>query len=166
MTKTEPHFTAWLADGPISKGEHLSLPIPQYEITKARPDDLTLLPAIELAAARLLVGHAPGSVLAQTTSAGDFERSQRDGHLLVARANDIPVGFAHVKVLAPGILHLDEIDVHPEHGRRGVGMRLVKSVCALAEIEGFRSVTLTTFRNVRWNMPFYTKAGFEVVPHV
>ena len=29
---------------------------------------------------------------------------------------------------------------------------------------GYASVTLTTFRDVSWNMPFYAKLGFSVVP--
>jgi len=31
-------------------------------------------------------------------------------------------------------------------------------------MHGFESVTLTTFRDVPWNMPFYERLGFEVVP--
>jgi hypothetical protein len=40
---------------------------PGYSITKARPFDLPFLAAIELATARLLVGHAPESVLNTAT---------------------------------------------------------------------------------------------------
>jgi GNAT superfamily N-acetyltransferase len=53
------------------------------------------------------------------------------------------VGFAHVKVLEPRAAHLEEIDVHPEHGRRGLGTQLVMAVCEWAATEGYRSVTLT-----------------------
>ena len=136
-----------------------------YEITAARPKDLPLLANIELAAARLLVGHAPESVLTETTSQEEFERSQRDGQLWVALLNDSPVGFARVRVLEPTVVHLDEIDVHPDHGRRGLGARLVMAVCASAAASGYQSLTLVTFRDVQWNMPFYAKLGFEVIPH-
>ena len=27
-----------------------------------------------------------------------------------------------------------------------------------------RSITLTTFRDVAWNMPFYSRLGFEEIP--
>jgi GNAT superfamily N-acetyltransferase len=138
--------------------------MPVYEITAARPSDLPLLPAIELAAAGLLAGHAPESVLAETTSQEDLRDAQRRGHLWVALADGVPVGFAHVEVLEPAAAHLEEIDVHPDHGRRGLGARLVMAVCAWAASEGYRSVTLTTFRDVPWNMPFYARLGFEVIP--
>ncbi|MGH9222075.1 MAG: GNAT family N-acetyltransferase, partial [Vicinamibacterales bacterium] len=90
------------------------------------------MPAIELAAATSLAGHAPASVLAETTSQAELEDAQQCGYLWVARADEVPVGFAHVKVLEPGIAHLEEIDVHPEHGRRGIGRRLVITVCRWA----------------------------------
>ena len=135
-----------------------------YRIAAAQPSDLPLLPAIELAAATLLAGHAPASVLAETTSQADLENAQQRGHLWVALADGVPVGFAHIEVLAPDIAHLEEVDVHPEHGRRGLGRRLVLAVCQWAATSGYSWVTLTTFRDVPWNMPFYTRLGFEEIP--
>jgi len=63
-----------------------------YVITVARPDDLPLPPPIELAAAKLLAGHAPESVLVETTSQDDLKRAPGVGLLWVALANNIPVG--------------------------------------------------------------------------
>lgn len=134
-----------------------------YRISAARPGDLALLPAIELAAATLLAGHAPASVLAETTSLANLQEAQRRGHLWVALADDVPVGFAHVELLEPGAAHLEEIDVHPRHGRRGLGRQLVLTVCEWADVQGYSSVTLTTFREVPWNMPFYARLGFEEI---
>lgn len=135
-----------------------------YRIAAARPTDLTSLPAVELAAARLLAGHAPSSVLVETTSPEALTRAQRDGHLWVVLADDAPVGFAHVEAIEPEAVHLEEIDVHPEHGRRGLGTTLVLHVCRWAVLNGFESITLTTFRDVPWNMPFYARLGFDVIP--
>lgn len=137
---------------------------PMYSIATSRPSDIPLLPAIELAAATLLVGHAPASVLAETTSQAELEDAQRRGQLWVALADGVPVGFAHVEVLEPGIAHLEELDVHPQHGRRGLGTRLVFAVCQWAATNGYSWVTLTTFRDVPWNMPFYARLGFEEIP--
>ena len=137
---------------------------PVYTITPARPQDLAGLRAIELAAARLLVGHAPESVLNETTSDEVLKTAQRHGHLWVALADDVPVGFAHIEVIEPAVAHLNEIDVHPQHGRRGLGTKLVRAICAWAIAAGYDSVTLTTFQDVPWNMPFYARLGFEVIP--
>src|SRR5262245_12532382 len=135
-----------------------------YIITMARERDVGLLAAIELAAAMLLIGHAPASVLTETTSQDVLEKARRDGHLWVALVDDAPVGFAHVEVLEPHTVHLEEIDVSPEHGRRGLGTKLVMRVCEWSAKAGYRSVSLTTFRDVPWNMPFYVRLGFNVVP--
>jgi GNAT superfamily N-acetyltransferase len=134
-----------------------------YTIASARTADLPLLADIELAAARLLVGFAPESILTEATPLVDFERAQADGHLWVARTGNRPVGFAHVKLLENDSAHLDELDVHPDHGRRGLGRRLVGTVCDWAASTGLRTVTLSTFREPPWNMSFYASIGFDVV---
>ena len=132
-----------------------------YEITLARPGDLSRIAPIELAAARLLEGYAPEAVLEEVTPDEDLRAAQRDGRLWVALSGHMPVGFAHVEILEPNAAHLEEIDVHPEHGRQGLGARLVRTVCQWAEARGIVAVPLATFRDVPWNMPFYARLGFE-----
>jgi GNAT superfamily N-acetyltransferase len=73
-------------------------------------------------------------------------------------------GGAHVEILGSRTAHLEEIDVHPDHGRRGLGTRFVAAVCGRAAMSGYREVTLTTFRAVPWNMPLYSRLGFREVP--
>jgi GNAT superfamily N-acetyltransferase len=102
--------------------------------------------------------------LSETTSLDVLKQAQREGHLWVALTDDRPVGFAHVELIERDAAHLEEIDVHPDHSRRGVGRSLVLQVCQWAARHGYESVTLTTFRDVPWNMPFYSRLGFRVVP--
>ena len=135
-----------------------------YQIARARLEDLAQLPAIELAAAQLLRGHAPESVLNEVTDCDTFADAARQGRLWVALAGDAPVGFALVKMLADDLPHLDEVDVEPSHGRRGVGTALVRAVCEWATASGFSILTLTTFRAVPWNLAFYARLGFVEIP--
>ena len=72
------------------------------------------------------------------------------------------IGFA-VAWLVDGEGHLDELAVAPQHGRRGVGRALVDEVIAWTAAQGLTSITLTTFRDVPWNGPYYEKLGFRVV---
>ena len=137
---------------------------PLYRIASARSRDLHLIGDIELAAAKLLRGHAPDTVLNEITGEKVLRDAQRQGRLWVALAGDAPVGFARVEVLEPNAVHLEEIDVLPEHGRRGLGRRLVAQVCGWTEERGYPAVTLTTFRDIPWNMPFYARLGFEEIP--
>jgi GNAT superfamily N-acetyltransferase len=121
-----------------------------YAIVLAEARHLDGLNAIELAAAAQLAGHAPPPVLEGVTPRGVLDAAT--------------VGFAHVEPLAADAPHLEEIDVHPSHGRRGLGTRLVQAVCDWAAAAGHRAITLTTFRHVPWNMPWYRRLGFAELP--
>ncbi len=82
----------------------------------------------------------------------------------MALADDEPVGFAIVEMLDDGLPHLDEIDVHPDSWPARPGHRPGARGVRLDRGARFPEITLTTFRAVRWNMPFYARMGFELVP--
>lgn len=157
-----------LNQNPRKSGDHqtdvMDFTISGYSICSARAEHISALPAIELAAAQLLRGYAPESVLAETTDERTFADAARDGRLWVASRGDAPVGFALVKMLADDLPHLEEIDVHPSHGRRGLGTALVRAVCDWATVSGYVMLTLTTFRAVPWNLPFYARLEFVEIP--
>ena len=140
--------------------------IPGYCICLARPEHIPQLSAIELAAAQLLKGYAPDSVLAGTINASVLADAVKERRLWVAVVGTKPVGFALVKMLADDLPHLEEIDVHPIHGRRGLGTALVRAVCEWATDSGYPVLTLTTFRDVPWNYPFYASLGFKEISGV
>jgi GNAT superfamily N-acetyltransferase len=135
-----------------------------YSIVRAHHRHLRALPAIELDAAQMLRGHAPESVLRETTDMRTLSDAADHGRLWVALAGERPVGFALVKMLADDLPHLDELDVEPSHGRRGVGTALVRAVCDWATVDGYAMLTLSTFRAVAWNLPFYARLGFVEIP--
>jgi GNAT superfamily N-acetyltransferase len=133
-----------------------------YTIEPARADDIAALPAIEVEASTLFSGsEVESAVLADSTTIEDFAAAQSAGLLWVARHSDgETVGFAFLE-LVDGQPHLDEIDVLPSHGRRGVGRALVETVCAWAQQAGHSCVTLTTYLDIPWNAPFYRRLGFR-----
>ncbi|WP_427196552.1 GNAT family N-acetyltransferase [Morganella morganii] len=59
-------------------------------------------------------------------------------------------------------LHIDELSVSAAHQRQGLGRQLIERVQNVAIARGCASVTLTTFRDVAWNRPYYEHLGFEV----
>lgn len=75
-------------------------------------------------------------------------------------ASGQPVGFI-IASLRDDAVYIEELDVLPAHGRRGLGSRLLDHVCRWAEERGHPAVTLSTFRDVPWNGPFYRKHGFR-----
>lgn len=57
-------------------------------------------------------------------------------------------------------LHIWQVAVHREHQGRGVGRELMEVAQRLATDSGTNALTLTTFRQVPWNEPFYQRLGF------
>jgi len=135
-----------------------------YEITAARDDEVAQLPEIERRASALFLAFPFTAGLPEVVlSAATFERAQETGLLWVARAPaKEPVGFALAEDDGDA-LHLEELDVLPEHGRQGLGERLVRAVIRRAQATA-RPVTLCTFRDIPWNAPFYERLGFRALP--
>ncbi|MEU9114066.1 GNAT family N-acetyltransferase [Streptomyces sp. NPDC048483] len=57
-------------------------------------------------------------------------------------------------------VHIEQVSVHPDHARRGVGRALIDR--AEDDWRG-TAVTLTTFAEVPWNAPYYERLGFRVL---
>lgn len=134
-----------------------------YRITRADADDIEALAAI----------HRASDVLFEGLDLFDVDAAENDipsdilreaiqcRHLFVARdADGDPVGFALTSERG-GSLYLDQVSVHPDHGRKGIGAALVRRVVGEAKDRRLRSVTLSTFRDPPWNRPFYRKLGFR-----
>ncbi|MFC4560808.1 GNAT family N-acetyltransferase [Nocardiopsis mangrovi] len=73
------------------------------------------------------------------------------------------VGLAAL-VQLDGVAHLEQLAVHPAHGRRGIGAALLEAACGLARSQGSAAMTLTTFRDLAWNGPWYAARGFSPLP--
>jgi ribosomal protein S18 acetylase RimI-like enzyme len=75
---------------------------------------------------------------------------------------DEPVGF-----LAAGVMdqefYISEISVARSYQRQGVGRALMVAAIASARADGYRRVTLTTYRDLPWNGPFYDQLGFAEI---
>jgi len=136
-----------------------------YRVIPARPEDVRPIQSIERAAARLFPPEdLPPAARGDCTPCELLEAARRAGLLWVAVAGEgAPVGFAHARDLGDD-LHLQELDVHPDHGRRGLGTALLGTVLAEAERRGYAGVSLTTFAHLPWNAPFYARHGFRPVP--
>ncbi len=58
-------------------------------------------------------------------------------------------------------LHIDELDVVRHHQGRGLGRRLLQTAADDAREKGLTQLSLTTFRDIPWNAPFYASFGFR-----
>jgi GNAT superfamily N-acetyltransferase len=114
---------------------------------------MALLPGLEAAADTMFdplgIGPLPGAGTVEELAAA----------LVVLVADDPPVGFCRIDEVA-GDAHLEQISVHPDHARRGVGRALLRAACHWAAVSGYSDITLATYRDVPWNGPFYASEGF------
>jgi len=135
-----------------------------YTIRLAQVEELPALREIERAAGKLFAEISLGNVANASPLPLDFLQAQQSAGLVwvLTDADDQPVGFAAASEL-DGELYLEEIDVHPAHGRRGLGRWLIETLCAWAEEQGYPAFTLSTFRDVPWNAPFYSRLGFRII---
>lgn len=104
--------------------------------------------------------------LMEEVGIGPFPEDGEGNRLAAAAAafatGDPAVGFVSIRLVDDGG-HVDQLSVLPDHGRRGLGRALLDQAIGWARDEGLPVVTLTTFRDVPWNAPFYRRVGFEVV---
>ena len=127
----------------------------------ATTNDVPHLADVELAAAVLFpAGRIPDPD--QVTAESELAEACAEGLLFVADRDGVPVGFATCSVEG-AYLHLDELAVHPDHGRRGLGRRLVAAVIDAAAQRRLDGVSLTTFADLPWNGPFYAGMGFRTL---
>jgi GNAT superfamily N-acetyltransferase len=133
-------------------------------IRSARLEDTPKLAEIERSAATVfrkanLAWVAEGETLPLASLAAFC----RDGSLWVAVTNDDePVGFLAAHELDEAF-YIAEVSVTISHQRQGIGTQLISTTMEYARAGGFRLVTLTTYRDLAWNGPFYTKLGFSEV---
>ncbi len=133
-------------------------------VRPTRPGDVTALPAIERAAGERfrdypeLAWLAEGEVISAEQHLDYAER----GLSWLALANEQPVGFILAE-LHVSSLFIVELSVHLDWQGKGIGRRLIACVADQARKRGVASLTLTTFRDVPWNAPFYARLGFEMI---
>lgn len=136
-----------------------------YRVRLARPDELAALPAIEEAAGGLFRQTAYPWIAdpAECMSLDHLAACQDSWNLWVAAgADDRPVGFAAFAQY-PDQSWLGELSVHPEHAGRRLGAALIEAGARFYGGRGSPRMTLTTFRDVPWNAPYYARLGFSIV---
>ncbi|MBT2443680.1 GNAT family N-acetyltransferase [Streptomyces sp. ISL-36] len=133
-------------------------------IRAAAPADLPLLQDIERAAGE------PFRTLGMTVIADDeplpldvLDAYRLDGRAWVAADGaDHPVAYLLTDTV-DGAAHIEQVSVHPAAARRGIGRSLIEHLASGAAERGLTAVTLTTFTEVPWNAPYYTRLGFRAL---
>lgn len=128
----------------------------------ATPNDVPRLPAVERSAGELFRA-LPG--LQALADSEPISESCHDAWVaqgtewVMTDAKGVPVGFLAAEVF-DDVLHVWEMSVHRQWQHRGMGRALMDAAVAYARDAGLHALTLTTFRDVPWNAPFYARMGF------
>jgi GNAT superfamily N-acetyltransferase len=139
----------------------------RYVLRAASEKDAAACPAIELAAsarfAEVGLSVAVGTSLDDVIPLEIARRLAREGSLFVAADGDEIVAFLAAWPL-DGMAYIAEVDVLPRHAGHGLGARLIALAEEWARAQGLRGLTLSTFRDVPWNAPYYARLGFAEWP--
>lgn len=80
----------------------------------------------------------------------------------VATLDDRCIGFVTTAIYDDA-LHILELAVADGHQGHGIGRRLMDRARQYAADNGFRALTLTTFRDLAFNEGFYHKLGYQTL---
>ena len=125
-------------------------------------DELPLLQDIERAAGQCFRDVGMAEIAEdEPLPLDELARYHRAGLAWVAVDDaDTPVAYL-IADRVEGNLHVEQVSVHPDSARRGVGRSLLDQLAAHAASEGAPALTLTTFTEVPWNAPYYARCGFH-----
>ncbi len=94
--------------------------------------------------------------------AGEHAGAQNRGLALVCERDGGALGFL-LAIPLDNRAHLLEIAILQSHQRLGAGRTLIEAFHHWGKTAGFTEATLTTFRNIPWNAPFYARLGYIVI---
>lgn len=137
-----------------------------YRLRPAQPHEIGTLRAIEQAAAQRfrrtgfawVADAAPGST-------ETFAASIAAGQLFVIEPltgsdRGQPVAFCAFDAI-DGNAYIEEVDVLPDHAGHRLAARLIDRAGDWARSQNLPRLTLSTFREIPWNAPYYRRLGFR-----
>jgi len=134
----------------------------------ATSHDIPALPRIERSAGEAFRGTDQAWIADDIVAEADaYPPLIEAGGVWVAEDDDgLVAGFISAQPL-DGAFHILELAVGHDQQRKGVGRALMDAALAEARRAGYRAATLTTFRAIPWNAPFYARLGFKLLdaPH-
>ncbi|MCY1011701.1 GNAT family N-acetyltransferase [Nannocystis pusilla] len=130
-----------------------------YAIRPARLAEIEAIRGIERASARRFVGIIDEIVDDEPSPAAVLAARIASGGLLAGECEGAPVAFVMFRPVEDG-LYIEQIDVLPAFERRRIGAALLDAAAERARAAGLVRLTLSTFREVPWNAPYYRRLGF------
>ncbi|MBO9708586.1 MAG: GNAT family N-acetyltransferase [Caulobacter sp.] len=128
----------------------------------ARHPEIEAIRAIERASAARFRGVMDALADDEPSPARVLAQRIETGGLLVAEVGDALAGFVMFRPVE-NRLYVEQIDVPPAFAGRRIGAALLDAVTERARAAGLAGLSLSTFRDVPWNAPYYERLGFSEV---
>ncbi len=97
-------------------------------------------------------------------SYSDLVHLTRDHNVFVVEADWEPAGYAAWRDEAPGVAYIEEINVHPDFQRFGLGGKLLEAIREdIRNTTKLKHIVLRAWTKAKWAMAFYRKNGFVEV---
>lgn len=93
-------------------------------------------------------------------SAADIAHLSRYHNVHVVEADWKPAGYTAWRDEAPGVAYVEEMNVHPDFQRFGLGSRLMAAIRDDARAAGIGHVVVRVWERAPWAIAFYRKLGF------
>ncbi len=131
-------------------------------IRPATEADVQRLADIEVEAGQLFHEVGMPEVAGDVPDLDDLRAAVDDHRVWVAQVGSEVAGYVVGEVL-DGNAHIAQVSVAPTYAGRAIGRALIEAVESRGRAAGRPATTLTTFRDVPWNGPYYERLGYAVL---
>jgi ribosomal protein S18 acetylase RimI-like enzyme len=94
---------------------------------------------------------------------GELYRLPKNHAVHVAEADYVVAGYSAFRDESPGVAYLEEVSVHPDYRRFGIGRQLIERVFEEARAANLKELVLRRWDKAEWAVKFYEKLGFRPI---
>jgi predicted N-acetyltransferase YhbS len=128
----------------------------------ARPEEIETVRALERVSAQRFVGLMDALAADEPSPAAVLAARIADGGLIVAVEGETVAGFVMFRPVEARA-YVEQLDVLPAFAGRRIGAALLDAAADQARAAGLAGLSLSTFREIPWNAPYYRRLGFVAV---
>ncbi|WP_262285556.1 GNAT family N-acetyltransferase [Micromonospora sp. MA102] len=129
-------------------------------IRQAPAEVLASLAELQVAAGQVFRDVGMPEVAQNNVDMADLEARQAAGQVWIGEYDGRIAGFVTASVV-DGYAHIEQVSCVPDLAGQGIGRRLMEHVEVIGRHRGTSATTLTTFRDVPWNAPYYRRLGYR-----
>jgi GNAT superfamily N-acetyltransferase len=122
--------------------------------------DLQRLVVVEVEAGQVFRTIGMDEVAEDRPRIADLRAAAEAERLWVIEVGTEVAGYVCAEVL-DGNAHVAQVSVAPTHAGRALGRAMIEHVEEWGRDRGCPATTLTTFRDVAWNGPYYRRLGYR-----